>query len=232
MSLLELAIGWVAPPVCIGCGLEDKALCEACVAAEIIDYGEHCWSCGSVSTGGRTCFKCRRGGSPRFVWITTHYDGLASRLVKLYKFGQLRAAAGSIVELLSQTLVEFNDLADIKKLDYLVVSVPTATSRHRQRGFDHAQLLASTLAKKLGLQSTDALGRLGQDRQLGARRHIRLKQAADKYYAKSPSELVKDRNVLLIDDVVTTGATLRAAAKVLRQAGAKRVDALVFAKRL
>ncbi|OVE79370.1 hypothetical protein BVY00_00540 [bacterium G20] len=165
------------------------------------------------------------------MWITTNYDGVVKDLVKVYKFGHQRAAARAISDLMLGTLMDFNDPRDIAKLNYLVVSVPTATTRVRQRSFDHSSLLAKTLARKLNLTETSALGRLGQTRQLGAKRPDRLAQPEGNYFVRVP-EAVKGRNVLVVDDVVTTGATLRAATRALRQAGAKRVDALVFAKRL
>lgn len=225
MSLLDSVVGFVAPAECLACGIEDHVVCEACAVAEIIDYGEHCAFCGVLSPAGRTCIKCRPS-SPRYVWVTTNYEGLARRLLGRYKFDQLRAAADDIAKLMSQTFYDYDP-----HINYLVVPVPTATSRRRDRGFDHALLLARKIAKNLNFESTDGLGRLGQSRQLGAKREVRAKQAEGSYFVRLPL-LIKDRNILLVDDVITTGATLRAATKSLRQAGVKRVDALVFAKRL
>lgn len=225
VSVLDSLIGFVAPAECLGCGAEDYVVCEACAAAEIIDYGEHCAFCGALSPASRTCVKCRPG-SPRYVWVTTNYEGLARRALGRYKFGQLRAAADNIAGLMSETFNGYNP-----EIGYLVVPVPTATARRRQRGFDHASVLARKIAVNLNMNSADALGRLGQSRQLGAKRETRLRQAEGKYYVRLP-ELVEGQNILLVDDVITTGATLRAATKALRRAGAKRVDSLVFAKRL
>lgn len=114
--------------------------------------------------------------------------------------------------------------------EYLIVPVPTATSRIRERGFGHSELLARKVSKILGLEFDSALRRLDQTRQLGAKRDDRLKQLNSSFGARSKS--LNGRRVLLIDDVVTTGGTLIAGAKALKTAGAKRVDALLFAKRL
>jgi len=116
-------------------------------------------------------------------------------------------------------------------VNYLIVPVPTATGRVRERGFDHAALLARQVAKDLGLPVSRPLGRLGQSRQVGAKRPQRQIQMADKIWVKNRGA-VAGQQILLIDDVVTTGATLKEASKVLRQVGATRVDALIFAKRL
>lgn len=230
MSILEATIGLIAPPDCVACSQEGSALCLGCSAAEIVPYGEHCWLCNRVAPGGRTCPQCRPS-SPRHVWITTNYDGAAQNLIKIYKFGHLRAAAPIISDLMIQTLSDFGVLQDIRRLNYLIAPVPTATSRLRRRGFGHSELLARTIARQLKLKDSLILGRLGQSRQLGAKRSERLKSPKDNYFVRS-SQAVKDCNILLIDDVVTTGATIRAATKVLRRAGARRIDALVFAKKL
>lgn len=231
MSIFEAVIGWVAPPQCVTCGREGSALCTACSTSEIVPYGQQCWLCNRVSIGGRTCPKCRVGGSPRFVWITTNYDGSAKDLIKIYKFGHQRTAARTLSQLMIETLHDFNNPDELIKLNYLIVPVPTATSRIRQRGFDHSALLSTTLARRMATKSTNVLGRLGQTRQLGAKRPDRLSQPEGNYFVRLP-QIIKGRNILLIDDVVTTGTTLKAVTKVLRAAGAKRVDALIFAKRL
>lgn len=227
MSLMEAVIGWIAPSQCLICGTEGQALCMQCANTEIIPYGERCFDCGAVSAGSRTCEHCR-ASAPRYVWLTTNYEAAARELVKVYKFGHQRATAESIADLMIKTFGRYSNL-DPK--NYLIVPVPTATSRVRQRGFDQSLHLARLIARRLGTRYLNALTRIGQTRQVGAERTIRLKQLTGNYLVRYPN-LVAAHNILLIDDVVTTGATIRTTTKVLRAAGASRVDALVFAKRL
>jgi ComF family protein len=156
---------------------------------------------------------------------------LTKNLIHTYKFSQQRAAAQSIARLMLETLKDFNSDETISKLGYLLVPVPTASSRARQRGFDHSILLARKLSALNGLSFERALIRLGSTRQLGAPRHIRQRQLTGSFAVRQRNKIA-GRNVLLIDDVLTTGGTLIAAAKSLRKSGARRVDALVFAKRL
>ncbi len=115
--------------------------------------------------------------------------------------------------------------------DCLVVPVPTATGRRRERGFDHAALLARYIARQLKLEFVSALARLGQSRQVGAGRSQRLKQSELNYRVARPS-LIAERHILLVDDVITTGATIQAATRTLKQARAKSVNALAFVKKL
>jgi len=230
MSVLELAIGWLAPVECINCNLEGRSLCAGCAATEIIPFGERCYQCNKLSAGGRTCATCR-ASSPRHVWITTDYEGLPKNLVQKLKFAHQRAAVLPLADLMAETLLTFIPETEVTRKNYLVVPIPTATSRVRQRSFDHTEHLAARLSKILNLSANTTLKRLGQSRQVGAKREIRAKQAAGNYYIFNASA-IRGRHILLIDDVLTTGATLRAATAALRKAGAKTVDALVFAKRL
>lgn len=114
--------------------------------------------------------------------------------------------------------------------DTIVVPVPTATKRVRQRGFDHAALTAKAYAAQEGLLFMPALVRIGQTRQVGASKKQRHEQLQGAFRVVSPKR-IKAEHILLLDDVLTTGATLEAAARVLKQAGAKTVSAAVFAQK-
>ncbi len=227
MNILEQAIGWLAPPVCIGCELEGETLCLACREAEILPYGERCAFCSKISLESKTCPKCRRGGSPKHIFVSTDYLGLGKELLKAYKFGHQRSGAKQIAEIMAETSEHFIQDGD----SYVVVPVPPATSRARQRGFDHTLFLARHIAACLKQPLCPAMGRLGQSRQVGARRSERQKQLSGAYFVRQP-EQIRGKNILIVDDVITTGATLREVYKTLRGAGAKQVDALVFAKKL
>lgn len=229
MSAFEAAIGLLAPPECLNCAAEGSSLCYTCSRSVILPFGERCWRCNALSPNCRTCASCRHTGSPPFVWIVTDHDGVARDLLSFYKFGHHRPAAEPIARLMTDTFQKFNRGTSLN--DYLVVPIPTATSHIRERGFGHSELLAKTTALKLGMEHTNVLRRLGQIRQLGSRREDRLKQLNSSFAVKKP-KLVTGRRILLIDDVVTTGGTLIAAAQTLRAAGAKQVSALLFAKRL
>ncbi|HKR82318.1 MAG TPA: phosphoribosyltransferase family protein [Candidatus Saccharimonadales bacterium] len=111
----------------------------------------------------------------------------------------------------------------------VLVFVPTATSRVRQRGYDQARLIARELGRLHRIPLLPALVRVGQRRQVGASGEQRRRQLQDAFrVVRKPT--LKGKHVVLVDDVVTSGATLEAAARVLHQAGAQRIDAAVFAR--
>jgi ComF family protein len=168
------------------------------------------------------CTRCR---SPlAHVWVRTAYEGLARDLIHTMKFGRARAASRPISDLMLEALPYG------LSVDTWVVPVPTASARVRQRGYDHAALLAKRVAGQRGFTFNNSLRRLGNARQVGATRQKRQTQLEGAFYCPRP-EVVQGRNILLVDDIVTTGASIERAAKVLRQAGARSVSALIFAQK-
>lgn len=108
-----------------------------------------------------------------------------------------------------------------------LVPVPAAAPRLRRRGFDPAGEVAAALAANLGTELAPCLARRGRGHQVGQGRAQRISHPPQ-IEAIAPAP----RSVLLVDDVLTTGATLAACAMALRAAGAKRVVALTFSRRL
>jgi ComF family protein len=155
------------------------------------------------------------------VQVATPYNQFAKDVVWKLKFGHAPAAVKPITRVMADRLA-----FDARTM---LVPVPTATSRARQRGFDHARLLARQLSRRTEVSYAGILARTGQARQVGANRKERAEHLRAAFWVKQP-ETVRGKHVVLIDDVLTTGATLEAAASVLRQAGAMRVDAIVFAQ--
>lgn len=157
------------------------------------------------------------------AWAAGAYDGGLKLLVKNLKFHRMRAAASSLAGLLDATLPELSAAT-------VVTFVPTSGRRRRQRGYDQARLLAEALAEKRGWPARELLKRRpGAARQLGTGRRQRLKQAKGFFEVFGRRVAPAGADILLIDDVATTGASLSEAARVLKKAGAARVMAAVCA---
>ncbi len=218
--MFDRLISIFVPHECLGCGAEGSVLCAACQNL-LPALPERCYHCRKLSPGGVTCRSCHRTSKLTAVHVATEYGDLAKTVVWRLKFSHARQAA----EAMANAVAERITLPD----DVLLVHVPTASSRVRQRGFDQAQLLARPLSRRYGLPHLSCLARIGQSRQVGASRNERLRHITGAFRLKSGYD-VRGTHVVLVDDVLTTGATLDAAAAVLKRSGAKRVDAVVFAQ--
>jgi ComF family protein len=181
-----------------------------------------CYKCHKQTTNFAACKQCRRTTVLKHVWIATEYTSIAKQLVQDRKYELKRPAVKILASYMQETLPHIDH-------NTVLVSVPTASKRVRQRGFDHALLITKALASSSRTKYCQSLKRWGQSRQVGAKRTQRLKQLEGAFWIVRPSE-IKGRQVVLVDDVLTTGASLEIAARVLKEAGATSVDAIVFAQ--
>lgn len=222
MHLLDKVLSLLAPYDCVGCGDEGAAICNPCLYS-IPRVPSRCYRCMAASSDFSTCNQCQSRTKLRHVWVATSYEGLTKQLLHVFKYERLVSAYTQISTMMDDSLPYLSD--------YVVVAVPTATTRRRQRGYDHALLLAQAICHKRGLIYERPVVRLSQTRQVGASRKTRFAQLKDSLLVTSPRS-IKGKKILLVDDVITTGATLEAVGSQLRQHGAKEVCAVVFAQKL
>ena len=153
------------------------------------------------------------------VWAAVAYEGPARDLVRGLKFRGARGVASTIAaHLASAALLESASA---------LVPVPLHPRRRRRRGFNQAEEIAARLAHRAGVPVVDCLARGGSERrQMGRDRSARLAGAGRSIVVRAGAPA----RPLLVDDVVTTGATLAACARALRRAGSLEVAAVVFAR--
>ncbi len=194
-----------------------------------------CWGCGSSpGPGGPLCRRCRSSvrwlgpdpvtlaGVP--VWAPVAYEGPARALVGGLKFRGAHGLAGPMAAQIAATAP-----GGLLAAPSALVPVPLHPSRRRRRGYNQAERLAAALAARTGLDLCPCLRRRGRPtRQVGRGRTERLASPPGAIELAPGSSAPPD--ALLVDDVVTTGATLAACARALRAGGAKRVAAVAYAR--
>lgn len=221
MFALDGLMSLIAPHSCLKCSYEGAVVCEWCLPDIAPALPQRCYSCKAQTDNSSVCAGCHRNSRLKHVWVRTGYDSFAKQLVHDFKFGRKQAATTPIAYAMKEAL-------PFLPVNTKVTHIPTANKRVRQRGYDHAELLAKALAMQSGLRFCPLLYRIGQTRQVGASRKGRLKQLEGAF---QPNKNVDASPILLVDDLVTTGGTLEAAARCLKQAGAKEINAIVFAQK-
>ena len=180
--------------------------------------------------GDGRCFSCR-DAAPDFDRALSfgEYEAGLRGLIHLLKYERVTPVSAPLGSMLAHAVVELVD----DKAAPLIVPVPLHKSRRRSRGFNQSELIARAAVRQLPRKLetlTDALVRQRDTiSQVGLSREERIENVRDAFRVAQPSR-VNGRDILLVDDVMTTGTTLSECARVLKQAGAKRVWAATVAR--
>lgn len=198
-SLLDL----LSPHSCRGCGLMGEPICKRCKNNIIATH--------------------RNSKQPSSFYAVGERNGILGDLIHDYKYYSIHSLARSLAELLNSALPK-----DLPKKS-IFVPLPTATHHIRERGFDHTLKIAKNLSKLRHIPIKQVLIRNKNTVQVGSDRKTRLAQATSAYILNPKIKIKKDTTYILLDDVWTTGASMKAAKKLLEQAGAKNVKMAVLA---
>ena len=189
-------------------------------------FGQRCEACGCDARV--LCIKCRTQlfamAQPECdaAVVAVAYEGIARRLILNLKYRNRRQVVVVLAELLAQRVVQ--SVPNIAAVCDVVTWAPTSTVRVRRRGVDQAELLARRVARVLDVPCRRLLIKTSTNVQTGASRDQRLRGSV--YSAR---KLRVNSHVMVVDDVVTTGTTLRCAADALHKAGAYQVICVAVA---
>jgi len=227
-SLASALASTFLPAACGRCGEPLGAgaaggVCAACWQAVVQHEGEPCPRCGrpDLAVPG-PCLACRDAPPPWDAAASVGpYAGILRDLVLLLKQGRRDELAAPLAALLEDAF-----RAAGWPLPAFVVGVPMHWWRRLQRGFNQAELLARELAARLGAPVRSPLRRGAGAPQVGQARSERLRLSSRRFAVARRA----GGSILLVDDVVTTGATAAACTRALRHAGATEVRVLALAR--
>lgn len=220
-------IDFFFPSYCVSCGTpvssENNHLCGSCFETlKPVERG--CQVCSSL-TGESVCEYC----SGRRFYPAKHislfeYEGAAKSIIYALKFGGIRNVYRVLTPFLANSLVEFGSCID------MVTAVPMNRKKYAARGYNQSELLAASLSEYTGIPAVRLLREKGdstpQREFSSAARYINV---IDRYETIHNCN-IKDRTILLIDDVFTTGATINECSRQLLSSGARTVFSLTVAR--
>jgi ComF family protein len=229
MAVSKSVVDWIFRPQCAACGEPAVTLCDAC-RASLVELGPACPRCAEPTSpddprGAARCRRCATWPLPiDGVVAPWRFGGQLASAIRRLKFANRAHIARDLAPLWAPVLA-----AAVAEHDAIVVAVPLHWRRRCRRGYDHAWLLARhacTLARLA--PPVTALRRI---RHVAAQSTLpAAERAANIRGAFAATRALAGRAVVLVDDVMTTGATLGAAAAALRDAGAGAITALVLAR--
>ena len=219
-------IDWLFPPLCCDCGRISFEICPDCLSQiHPIDHRFTCKYCGQNSRGKGICTDCCQN-PPDFdalrAWAD--YNAVVKTMITHIKY---QHRIGLIPHILTPLLGVIKDWGIQPQL---VVPVPLGPKRQRSRGYNQAALIARPIARALDITyAPQALLRIRETRsQVGLHAADRQHNLAGAFLADQ--QICQDKSILLVDDIATTGTTLRECARALKQASARQVYAFTVAR--
>lgn len=202
------------PFFCVMCDAEGKLVCDACILSVKKQTVFSCPLCHTINADGSCCKSCEDKSFISKVFSPFSYvDPVVSRLIHALKYQYIEEATHYIKKLIEPFVEQYKDA--LSSYD-AIVSVPLHRRRFAERGFNQADLISNVLSELIDLPIIQPLARKKYTRQqMLLSKEQRLKNVSDVFVSDSRLSYT---NIILVDDVYTTGATMQACAAAIQEA--------------
>lgn len=211
-------LGIIAPHHCYMCDKKGSLLCDSCIYNIANEAFVTCFQCQKAYLKD-SCTHCTL--PYKKSWMVGMRENELGQLIDDYKWHRARSAYAPLAQLLDKVL-------PLLPSSTVVVAVPTIPRHIRRRGYDHAKLIAKEFARLRDLEYSEVLERKNYSVQHTATKKDRTTQAEEAFCCTT--NLNAHHPYLIIDDIVTTGATIKAATRVLQRADAQEVWVAAIAR--
>lgn len=222
MGLLDI----IFPTVCLACGREGNYICNSCLK-EVRKANLFCLECHKAAIDGATHTKCRKKYSIDFAYSPWEYSAVIRKAILKLKYN----FAYKITEELADRFVEkIDNGVSILPKDAVLVPIPLYKSRKNWRGFNQSEELGKIIACELNWKYDCNL--LIRTKNTSPQAELKGKQRSKNLtgaFSLSKKGRLRNSTIVLFDDVLTTGSTLREACKIFKRNGAKVVWGLTIA---
>jgi ComF family protein len=215
------------PKKCVKCGthIKDGVICEKCFAEININYSFFCGKCKArLNIPQKICHK----DFPYILGAASSYNDEAIKtLIHYLKFKGIKEAAKPIAKIIIKYISNMN--IDLK--NYIVIPIPLSKNRNKERGFNQSEIIAQIFCEnfKLQLECNSLFRNKNTPPQSSIKDGKKRKTNVKGCFSVINIENIKNKNIILIDDVTTSGATFYEATLALKSAGAKKIIALAGA---
>ncbi len=219
------AVDWLFPPYCIDCGTLGERWCQACQEKVSFLTPPICEQCGRPIEQAGLCPECQNEPLPlEGVRSCYAYEGIIREAIHRLKFEKDLGLAEILAKALVKALI-----AERWNIE-VITSVPVSSSRMKERGYNQAEMLAIPLALNTGIPYRRSLLKRIKEApsQIGLGKKERQENIRGAFVANSQASQFS--SILVVDDVITTGSTLRSCALALREQGVKQVYGLTLAR--
>jgi len=224
-------LDFLFPKYCVNCRKIGAYICANCFSYLSFDVSMICLVCNRGSIDGLTHPKCKSKYAIDGAFSAIAYKGIVKKLIYNFKYKPyLSDLKNTLVELFYESIIQQEIFQKANEFSPILVPIPLHKNRLRKRGYNHSQLLAEGLSKKLNLKAIEILKRKKETKsQFGLDLKKRKENIKDAFILNA-KYIIHNTNILLVDDILTTGSTLLEAAKTLKKSGARRVWGLTLAR--
>jgi ComF family protein len=229
-SLFGQLLDLIFPPCCAICKKNSrKIICDDCLSKVVYIKTPICRVCGKPRDkyfAGDLCEDCSRESMPfEIARSVVLYDGAMKEAIHKFKFEGKRSLSLPLGEFLVDYLKR--GYIPVKKID-AIIPLPLSKKRERQRGYNQSELLAREVAKHFSVDIDSSSLRKVKD--ITPQFELSRKDRLSNVKGAFRSSPLKEKSILLVDDIFTTGATVREASRALKEAGAASVYVLTLAR--
>lgn len=221
------------PKRCLGCRKWGRYICSSCQQKiKPLPYLK-CPVCEKPAIDGMTHPRCKTTYSLDGLTSFFRYEGIVKKAIKSIKYRYTYDVTHELIQCIPSSSLEFFHTSCFINLNSKFVPIPLHTSRFNFRGFNQAEIIAGALGKRLNIpvhasvlvrtkKTIPQVEMKDKDKRLANMNHV--------FSVKNSQSVIRNCPILLVDDVFTTGATLRSAASVLKHAGFPHVWGVTLAQ--
>lgn len=221
------------PKYCVSCKKFGSYLCVNCFSYISFEDSYLCLVCNRASFDGLTHPGCKTRYTIDGAFSSISYKGVVKKLLYAFKYKPYLSDLNHILgDLFYEGIIQHEQFQKALELGPVLVPIPLHSSRLKQRGYNHAELLAKGLSQRLNLPVQNILKRTRKTQsQYGLKKKERIKNLAGAFAVQSDKQKeIRDKYIFLVDDILTTGSTLLETAKVLKKSGAEKVFGITLAR--
>jgi ComF family protein len=216
-------INFLFPQSCFVCREPGKPICSECIKS-FAPAKLRCLKCGRANPFGLYCKSCHSKSKANLVLAGFDYKNPITSLIHQFKYEDVTSLSDPFCDCLAALLSKIPD-----NLEYKICYIPLTLKKLKLRGYNQSKLLAEGIGQCLNVTVTGLLTRVEarESQVIAQSRKLRKTNIKGAFSIKSGAEI--PQKVILLDDVITTGATVEEAVKVLKAAGVKEVIVLALA---
>ncbi len=230
----EFILDILFPPICLNCeshlikAEKNNGICNLCLSKIIIHTALFCGVCRArLPENKKTCHK----NSQYLLGAVTNFDETVRKLIHQLKYQKWQKILNPLKIILENYLNNLK-LNPEKLKNYIVIPIPLHKNRMQERGFNQAELIGKIISEKYNLPLAKEI--LIRNKETKSQAELknwddRKNNLAGAFKIEN-ADFLKNKNIILVDDVYTSGATIKEAAKILKENSAKKIIALVIAK--